>query len=358
MALIFTKSALFRSPRVYNVATFSKFGKFLEDKKYKKCFKILEIDESSDQEQIRIAYLQLVKRYHPDSGTEEANADKFQEIDQAFKTIMQKKSKERWEVPEDPIIQEQDIKHTAPQHRQFLTFEGVGSGNPYQREKQYTKVRAMQAAENVYNHRISKVTAEENALMDKTPVKHKIKTKYGYERLVEDLIQESMSKGEFNNLRNSGKPLPDQNRNPYVDFITHKLNEVLIDNGFTPEWILLQKEIRDEAALLRKCLFTERQYFGPYPLTIEDNIEWSEKVYKYKNIVEQINKKIAKFNLVVPVLNKQMLQICLEKEAQRAMVLGEGYEDLRQEKGNNKYKKLEDSNVNIFNFFDFIFKPK
>lgn len=47
---------------------------------FQRCYKVLEIDESSDQEQIRMAYLQLVKRYHPDSGTEEANSDKFHEV--------------------------------------------------------------------------------------------------------------------------------------------------------------------------------------------------------------------------------------------------------------------------------------
>lgn len=52
--------------------------------------------------------------------------------------------------------------------------------------------------------------------------------RYGIERLVEDLIQESMSKGEFNNLSGCGKPLQKQdNKNPYVDFTTHKINEVI-----------------------------------------------------------------------------------------------------------------------------------
>lgn len=36
-----------------------------------------------------------------------------------------------------------------------------------------------------------------------------------------------MSKGEFNNLKGCGKPLQShQSRNPYVDFVTHKINEV------------------------------------------------------------------------------------------------------------------------------------
>ncbi|CAG9773776.1 unnamed protein product [Ceutorhynchus assimilis] len=358
MALFLTKWRFFQNhlPKLYNVAN-SNYSKISKEKEYKRCFKVLEIDESSDPEQIRMAYLQLVKRFHPDSGTEEANVEKFHEIDKAFKTIMHKKSKEKSSSEE--TIEEQDIQHTAPQHRQYLSFNGIGSGNPFQREKQYVKVRAMKAIENVYNHRVAKVTADDKALMEKVPLKHKIKTKYGFDRLVEDLIQESISKGEFNNLKNTGKPLPDhQNRNPYVDFITHKLNEVLIDNGFTPEWILLQKEIRLETADLRKSLFTERKYFGPYPISVEENIEWSEKVYKYKKTVEDINKKIAKFNLVVPVLNKQMLEICLEKEAQKAMVLGEGYKDARQD---NKQKYLTRTNTDSINFlsiFDFIFKPK
>lgn len=77
-------------------------------------------------------------------------------------------------------------------------------------------------------HRVAKAVASDNTIMKKDHYakKHDIKTKYGFDRLVEDLIQESMSKGEFENLSGKGKPLKDQNRNPYVDFTTHKLNEV------------------------------------------------------------------------------------------------------------------------------------
>src|SRR5437016_1716427 len=53
-----------------------------------------------------------------------------------------------------------DIKHTAPQHRHYLNFDGVGSGTPGQREKQYQKYRASKAAENVYDHRLKKISEE------------------------------------------------------------------------------------------------------------------------------------------------------------------------------------------------------
>jgi DnaJ family protein C protein 28 len=50
------------------------------------------------------------------------------------------------------------------------------------------------------------------------------------DRLVEDLIQESMSRGDFSNIRPSGKPLHERNPH-YMDFTTYKINEILIDNG-------------------------------------------------------------------------------------------------------------------------------
>ena len=46
------------------------------------------------------------------------------------------------------------------------------------------------------------------------------------DRLVEDLIQESMQRGEFDNLAGKGKPLKHQASNPYVDFVTYKMNQV------------------------------------------------------------------------------------------------------------------------------------
>ncbi|XP_044253742.1 dnaJ homolog subfamily C member 28 [Tribolium madens] len=327
---------------------YSSFAKLLE---YKKCFKILGISEDSDQEQIRTAYLNLVKRYHPDSGSKEADADKFSQIDKAFRVLTDKKSRQ---IEDEVQVQEQDIKHTAPQHRQYLSYDGVGFGNQFQRQKQYTKVRAMHAAENVLKHRMSKVAAEEGALLAKTPLKHNIKTKYGLERLVEDLIQESMSRGEFSNLSGSGKPLNYQNQNPYVDFVTHKLNEVLIDNGFTPEWITLQKEIREGIEELRNCLQIERSYLGPFPLNSEESDDWTRIVHKRRNTVDLINKKIDKFNLVVPIMNKQMIQISLEKEAERILINGK--HSVRKELSQNKHESEAPVTENIFGIIDSLFK--
>ena len=65
------------------------------------------------------------------------------------------------------------------------------------------------------------------------------------DRLVEDLIQESMAKGEFNNLKGMGKPLKtSSDYNPMIDSTTHNLNKIMIEQGYAPEWVMLDREIK------------------------------------------------------------------------------------------------------------------
>lgn len=98
--------------------------------------------------------------------------------------------------------------------------------------------------------------------------------------------------------------------------------QVLIDNGFTPEWITLQKEIREELELLRDSLASERKYFGPHPLNATDRTDWDDILKKYKKLTDDINKKISKFNLLVPMMNKQMVLLDLLKESDKVLING------------------------------------
>ena len=74
-------------------------------------------------------------------------------------------------------------QHTAPQHRQYLSYDGVGHGSPFQRQKQYQKHQVKKAVENVYNHRLSHIeNTDEQALMVHKDAKasRKTKTKYTF----------------------------------------------------------------------------------------------------------------------------------------------------------------------------------
>lgn len=77
-----------------------------------------------------------------------------------------------------------DFKHTAPQHRQYLSYDGFGIGTPAQRHKQYQRLRASVAIDNVYNHRVTKIQEAETldaeqalVVKDKQRAKN-IKTRY------------------------------------------------------------------------------------------------------------------------------------------------------------------------------------
>lgn len=149
---------------------------------------------------------------------------------------------------------------------------------------------------------------------------HAIKTKYGFDRVVEDLIQEAMGKGEFDNLKCAGKPLSHaQSQNPYVDFTQHKINKILLDNGFAPEWITLKKEIRTEIKDLENILIEYRSYMGETPLNNEDADEWSKVIERLEYRERDINKKIDKLNLITPILDQQMFQIKLKKIADKVL---------------------------------------
>ncbi|EAT33012.1 AAEL014735-PA [Aedes aegypti] len=303
---------------------------------YNKCYRILGVTDQSDQNTVRQAYIAMVKKVHPDSGLPEANAEKFHEVDSAFRILQQKFAKSRRGIVEDmqDKVKVFDIRHTAPQHRQYLSFDGVGVGTPAQRQKQYQAVRAQRAQERVLEHRMSKAQASEMALMKKGDYfkKHEIKTKYGYDRVVEDLIQEAMGRGDFSNLSGFGKPLPDlTSQNPYVDFTTHKINKIMLDNGFTPEWITLHKEIREETESLKHSLEKERGRLGEFPLSPQDEYKWEKVLESHEALSTTINKKIDKFNLIVPVLNRQMVRLDLRQLAGKVLETGKHKGQIRRE---------------------------
>ena len=60
---------------------------------------------------------------------------------------------------------------------------------------------------------------------------------------MDDYIAEAMRRGDFDDLKGAGEPLK-RDFNPMVDRFTRHLNKMLINNGYAPEWITLDKDIR------------------------------------------------------------------------------------------------------------------
>lgn len=92
--------------------------------------------------------------------------------------------------------------------RQYLEYEGIGFGSLSKRQKQYQQHRVQRASDKVIDHKYGHLGEQETSIAE--PEKRAIRrSKHSkvIDRLVEDLIQEAMSKGEFKNLAGSGKPL-------------------------------------------------------------------------------------------------------------------------------------------------------
>lgn len=51
------------------------------------CYRLLNVPVHSKQDVVREAFLELAKKYHPDSGSPDADMDKFVAIENAFRTL-------------------------------------------------------------------------------------------------------------------------------------------------------------------------------------------------------------------------------------------------------------------------------
>ena len=147
-----------------------------------------------------------------------------------------------------------NIEHTAPQHRQYLELDGVGTGNPSQRQRNAQKQKFSNALDSLFEHRKTNSMKNDNetAVGFHNP---NAKRKLEYQKrhrssqtlvqLAEDLISQAMRRGEFDNLKGAGKPLSYSAQNPYIDTHTKYLNDFLINSGYTLDWISLEKDIRE-----------------------------------------------------------------------------------------------------------------
>ncbi|XP_052246983.1 dnaJ homolog subfamily C member 28-like [Dreissena polymorpha] len=294
------------------------------------CYNLLNVDEECTLDELKEAYFKLAKVYHPDSGCSTADAKKFNQIKEACKAIKAKieaGSETSAFVPEDNHGDDDEddflFKGRQAQHRPFLENEGYGLGTRAERQKQYEQMKVSRAQQSVFKYRVRKKMTEaeveaENSLVERDKkYTRKQKISNSMERLVEDMIQEAMSKGDFQNLAGVGKPLDFSKDNPHMDKITQKMNQMLIDNDFQPDWIMLQKEIREDLQKCRERLAVEKRLLGEPPYSTTQETSWENHKESFQINLTDINAKIFKFNLMVPMLHRQIMPYVFDRELKR-----------------------------------------
>ncbi|KAF5903818.1 dnaJ subfamily C member 28 [Clarias magur] len=308
-------------------------------------------DEVSSHAMVKEAYLRMAKLYHPDSGAPTADAALFSQIEEAYRVVLDHLAQQKASSQNTQEEEDEKVKGHAPQHRHYLNYEGVGSGTPSQRERQYRQFRMDRATDQVLEYRyksMEKAAAEEGAMVlrDTRLRSKKIKITQAVERLVEDLIQESMARGDFRNLSGAGKPLSKFEHNPYADPMTHNLNRILIDNGYQPEWIVVQKEIRETIEKMRNRLHKVRARLGN-PMKHSEQIKWQEHCAIFSDELAKLNKKVDDFNLIVPLMSWQMVHFNMNKELEKVLNADQQYR-MEKEKGNEKKLMEENRNAAAF----------
>ncbi|KAL0316175.1 UNVERIFIED_CONTAM: DnaJsubfamily C member 28 [Sesamum radiatum] len=128
--------------------------------------------------------------------------------------------------------------------------------------------------------------------------------------VVEQRVWHAMEEGQFENLPGKGKPL-DLSSNPHADPAEDTLYRILNKNGCAPEWVELNKEIRNSIAGWRLALRKAWMYKGG-----RDDSKWLELSEVLKLQLRDLNNKVLHYNLIVP-FGRQMFGFKWEREIDR-----------------------------------------
>ena len=131
--------------------------------------------------------------------------------------------------------------------------------------------------------------------------------------LVERRIQEAMADGVFDNLPGEGQRLG-LSRNPFLDPSLELAYGLLKNNGYTPEWIARDKEIREELEAARARL---RAAWAQRHVSHTDKAAWEAALARFEKTLAQLNRKIDDYNLIVPVSGCQRIRLRLADELRR-----------------------------------------
>jgi len=140
------------------------------------------------------------------------------------------------------------------------------------------------------------------------------------EDLVEQKIRESMERGEFNNLKGQGKPLPLED-NPFEDPELRLCFKILKDAGFAPYWIELGKEIDAEIDRSRmmfeqflSSLIRRKSTRGMIEITPQLMERKANILNSCRSLLESANKKIDTYNRILPIFWMQKKRIDVSQE--------------------------------------------
>ncbi|MGB9723283.1 MAG: DnaJ family domain-containing protein [Chloroflexia bacterium] len=150
--------------------------------------------------------------------------------------------------------------------------------------------------------------------------------------LAERRILAAMERGEFDNLPGHGRPLQ-WRENPLVPPDWRLAFDLLERAGLAPDWIMRQAEIRTDLLALQERYAQERRWMEERRAALatmppEERRQEQRRLrqaqarswQQIREFIERLNRKIADFNLLVPIVRLQYSPLNLTEalEALRA----------------------------------------
>lgn len=144
-----------------------------------------------------------------------------------------------------------------------------------------------------------------------------------WSEVMDELIEEAMRSGAFDNLPGHGKPLK-LTKNPFAPG-TELAYQLLKDNNYTLPWIAERQVVLDEIESLRAEI---GRLWGRYQAEYRParsklvrqslSLDWDRHLEYWQERIVKINKQIANVNLKQPGEKLEILKLTLENELTRA----------------------------------------
>ncbi|CAD5124144.1 DgyrCDS12444 [Dimorphilus gyrociliatus] len=124
----------------------------------------------------------------------------------------------------------------------------------------------------------------------------------GIDSMVNSLVEQSLKQTDMKNLKGAGKPLKYGYESPYVDHMTAKMNEILIKNEATADWIEMRKRAVSTRKNALKILKLEYENFQNGDISKQN---WELAKIKHAAKIKKANEYISQMNMLVPSLSLQ-----------------------------------------------------
>lgn len=158
---------------------------------------------------------------------------------------------------------------------------------------------------------------------DAAPATDAPRSEMEWNDLISHRIEEAMRNGAFDNLRNKGKPLPNQH-NPHVPADQQMANDLLKNNGLAPQWITdrtsMLRAIDAFRAKVRSVAAEYREAWRDAASPIARNQlrdRWTLQLATWEEEIRLLNQRINVINLQQPIARLEIFKLILDEELKR-----------------------------------------